>query len=65
MTFQKFHQHHGNNVILLENQTVAFRKYSFAHGITFSDQVFCIFVKFYLALYITQLLISHAYTSIL
>lgn len=40
MSVQKFHQHHGKNIALLENQTVAFREYSFSNGITFSEQVF-------------------------
>ncbi|ESO08798.1 hypothetical protein HELRODRAFT_74472 [Helobdella robusta] len=36
MSCQKFHKHHGKNITLLEDETVAYRQLSFAHGITFS-----------------------------
>jgi neuralized-like protein 2 len=38
MPIHRFHQHHGNNIRLLDDRTVAFRESSFAHGISFSDR---------------------------
>jgi len=38
MPIYRFHHHHGNNISLLDDRTVAFRESSFAHGIGFSDR---------------------------
>ena len=38
MPIYRFHHHHGNNINLLDDRTVAFRESSFAHGIGFSDR---------------------------
>lgn len=35
--FIKFHGHHGSNIVLGENSTVAYRKASFANGLVFSE----------------------------
>lgn len=34
----QFHHHHGANIVLGENNTVAYRKASFAHGLVFSQR---------------------------
>lgn len=34
----QFHPHHGANIVLGENGTVAYRKASFAHGLVFSQR---------------------------
>lgn len=34
----KFHNHHGSNIVLGENDTVAYRKASFANGLVFSER---------------------------
>ena len=38
MPIYRFHHHHGTNICLLDDRTVAFRESSFAHGIGFSDR---------------------------
>jgi len=38
MPIYQFHQHHGSNIRLLDDRTVAYRELSFAHGIGFSDR---------------------------
>jgi len=38
MPIHRFHAHHGINIRLLDDRTVAFRESSFAHGIGFSDR---------------------------
>ncbi len=34
----RFHAHHGINIVLGENNTIAHRKASFAHGLVFSER---------------------------
>ena len=38
MAYVKFHPHHGINIVLGDNSTVAYRKASFAHGLVFSER---------------------------
>ena len=38
MACVKFHPHHGINIVLGDNSTVAYRKASFAHGLVFSER---------------------------
>ncbi|KAI5633550.1 neuralized domain-containing protein [Phthorimaea operculella] len=34
----RFHHYHGSNIILFQENTVAYRKASFSHGLTFSEK---------------------------